>query len=61
MSLEEHARISYRVAERMREDVLRRWLVWASRNDPAGARILRESAATKVEVLRALVWIGAIG
>lgn len=53
--------ISYRQAETLSEPALRRWLEWAIRGDPAEARIRRESMGSKAELLRALVWIGAVG
>lgn len=61
MTLKDATSITYQEAEALEEEVLRRWLRWALRGDPAEARILRESSSTKEEILRALVWMGAVG
>lgn len=58
--LRDSTRISYKEAEALSEEVLRRWLLWALKGDPAEERIRRENMGSKKDVLCALVWIGAV-
>ncbi len=56
----ERTRITYRQAEGLDEQALRRWLAWAIKGDPSEVRIRETSMADKGQMLAALVWVGAI-
>lgn len=53
--------ISYREAQQLDESVLRRWLLWAIKGDPAEERIKAACLGSKTEILVGLTWIGVIG
>lgn len=53
-------RISYQDAEKIDEEILKRWLIWAVKGDPSEERILETSLKNKGQILAALVWVGAI-